>query len=121
MPATSILVLYHLVLNSAPAILIVSVPSSTTPSGFFFSIVSFLTSFGNSMILGTSRFIGGALNSMPLNFDTTATSTTCLSVPVSTSVVVIVLSVFMPPASVLALSVTLGPFLNLDQLANSGL
>src|SRR5262249_57785349 len=68
-----------------------------------------------------SRFSAGALTSSPFAFDTTAYSTTTLSAPTSTSVVVMIASDVMPLNVEVVLRVIDAPFLYLLQAVNSRL
>src|SRR5262249_32843924 len=68
-----------------------------------------------------SRFSAGALTSSPFAFDTTAYSTTTLSAPTSTSVVVMIASDVIPLNVEVVLRVIDAPFLYLLQAVNSRL
>src|SRR5262249_7365528 len=120
-PPSSPRYLYHFVFNSVPATLIVSVPSSYVPGGVVAVRSGFGEPFGKVSFFGTSRFSAGALTSPPFAFDTTAYSTTTLSAPTSTSVVVMIASDVMPLNVEVVLRVIDAPFLYLLQAVNSRL
>jgi hypothetical protein len=81
---------------------------------------SFFIPLSTSIVFVTSRFCAGALISIPFALMVVTISTTTLSVPTSTSVLVIRTSDFIPAVSLIVLMVTLVPGLYLLQDPNSG-